>query len=36
VTSLRHKLGPARLLIRTVRGVGYSLDEAVPAAEHAE
>jgi two-component system, OmpR family, phosphate regulon response regulator PhoB len=36
VTSLRRKLGPARHLVRTVRGVGYSLDDALIAAEHAE
>lgn len=36
VTSLRRKLGHARSLIRTVRGIGYGLDDAGSDAEHAE
>lgn len=36
ITSLRRKLGEARVMVRTVRGVGYSIEEAVPASEDIE
>lgn len=31
IASIRRKLGPLRELIRTVRGVGYRIDESAPA-----
>jgi len=33
ITSIRRKLGPMRELIRTVRGVGYRIDESSPTTE---
>ena len=33
ITSIRRKLGPLRELIRTVRGVGYRIDESAPASD---